>query len=241
MRNILGQPLGKQSKQRTALPSDNLIPESPSGSYADNHIPESPSGSYADILYPSEILKVMVEVLCPSQEILVSDLNITPETYIDKLLKSWLGNVHDQTIYARDLLAALKVRNCVDCFFARINLDCLILTTGNTVRITQTPRWHPNWPGNHIRLGEQLRLPADSKQMFKRWLITAGYQWTDNLLEAQSRLEDQLRNKDLEQLILARIGFLILCQQSRGIMDYLTEQTRLHSDPKIKYEIKVIE
>jgi len=232
VRNILGQPLGKQSKQRTA--QGTALP-------SDNHIPESPSGNYADILYPSEILEVMVEVLCPNQEVSRSDLNATPETYIDKLLKSWFNNVHDQTIYARDLLAALKARNCVDCFFARINLDCLIPMTENTVRITQTPRWHPDWPGNHIRLGEQLRLPADSKQMFKRWLIATNYQWTDDILEAQFRLENQLRNRDFEQIILARIGFLILCQQSRGIMDYLAEQTRLLSDPKIRYEIKVIE
>lgn len=91
---------------------------------------------YANILYPEEITKIM-------QDVLKGEWNgPNPEQLIDQLLynfviKKWPNGQQ----YAAKVTEAVKQLGCLDCVFARLNLECLLESSSGdkiTIRYNRT-------------------------------------------------------------------------------------------------------
>lgn len=75
---------------------------------------------FEDVLYPKEVIAVMTEVLNGSYQ------GSNPESHIDQLLGDFYLKLEDKKGWVFKIGQAVKSLGCLDCVYARLNLECLL-------------------------------------------------------------------------------------------------------------------
>lgn len=75
---------------------------------------------FEDTLYPKEVIAVMTEVLNGSYQ------GSNPESHIDQLLGDFYLKLEDKKGWVFKIGQAVKSLGCLDCVYARLNLECLL-------------------------------------------------------------------------------------------------------------------
>lgn len=86
---------------------------------------------YEDIAYPAEVAQVMAAVLSGNWS------GPDPEKHIDKLLYDFINEkAVDRDAWMKLISTAVKQLGCIDCVYARLNLECILEPdTGSTISI----------------------------------------------------------------------------------------------------------